>query len=307
MPYLLLSAYLLIRVASSVTVKKNSREFSSLGLIGTLIYVFETGVFSLFFFYALNGFTLNINLTLTLFAAIYGAVVLLNLVPTMFMYNYGTITLVNFVSNTVLIISSTVVGVTLFSESFSYSTLLRITLMLLCVLTVYLGAQKNLPESESVKKRRSVHPLAIILPSVTALMALTTTVIIKLHNNHPDYTDTTSLYFMTNVFCIIYTVPIIAMIARKSGIGARGVAKMIINKRTVGSLINTAIGAVLSITTAALLSSMDVAVYTPVTSALGFIALAIATPIVREKLDRYTVLATVLSILSIILPHLIFS
>jgi len=51
-----------------------------------------------------------------------------------------------------------------------------------------------------------------------------------------------------------------------------------------------------------MIASMDVAVYTALTSALGFIALAIATPLVRERHDRYTLAATVLAVLSIVIP-----
>jgi hypothetical protein len=54
-----------------------------------------------------------------------------------------------------------------------------------------------------------------------------------------------------------------------------------------------------------MIAQMDVAVYTPITSAIGFVALAIATPLVRERLDRYTLTATAIALLSLFLPLLI--
>jgi hypothetical protein len=82
--------------------------------------------------------------------------------------------------------------------------------------------------------------------------------------------------------------------------------KICADKKSAVAFLNTAIGSVQTITMALLLVTMDIAVYTPITSAIGFIALAVATPIVRERLDRYTVLATAVAILSIVLPTVLF-
>jgi hypothetical protein len=41
-------------------------------------------------------------------------------------------------------------------------------------------------------------------------------------------------------------------------------------------------------------------------SALGFIAVALVSPIIKEKLDRYTIIATTAAVLSVVVPALIW-
>ena len=78
------------------------------------------------------------------------------------------------------------------------------------------------------------------------------------------------------------------------------------DKRSAIALLTTVLGVIKTITTALLIERMDVALYTPVITALGFVAMAIASPIVREKLDRYKICSIAIAILSLFLPTLIF-
>ena len=307
MPYLLLLVFFLTRVFASVTTKMNSRSFSAFGNTGSLLYVMETSVFSLLLFWAMNGFKLFINPTVTLYSAVYGALVVLNLFCTVFVYNYASVATVSFITGTVSLVSSMLSGMLLFGEQMMPDKLLRIGLMLVCIFIVLMGAKKNAPLTErEAKGRGGIHPLAIILPTVMALISTCVSAIIKYYSADVSATDSNTLFFMTNLFSLTYSIPIVCVTMKRDNISPKDVVVICKDKRSAVAFLNTAIGCVQAGVTALLLATMDVAVYTPLTSALGFIALAAATPMVRERLDRYTVTATAVSILSIVLPEILF-
>ena len=312
MPYLLLLAYLVPRTASIVTSKKSSSAFLALGFTGSLLYTLEISVLSLFVYWMANGFTLSLNGTVLIYGAAYGFFAFFCLLITVFMYNYGSITLVNFVSSIVSLISSSVFGALLLGEKITPTLILRVALMLLCVFIVYLGAKKGeetnrVAEQKAAEKRKKkLSPLSIILPSLYALSGLAATFLVKYYTADPTATDTNSLFFTVNLFSLVYTLPLLYFASKKQKLGFKQVALACVNKRSLIVVLNSVVGGVQTIITALLIERMDVALYTPVTSAIGYIALAVATPIVREKLDRYTVIATVAAVLSIFLPILIF-
>jgi len=154
MPYLLMLGYLLTRTFSAVTTKSNSRSYSALGAIGSFLYIFVTAVYSLFFFWALNGFVLTINTTVIIYGALYAGIVIMNLVPTVFMYNYGSITSVSFISNTISLIASAIAGVLVFSEVFTLDKLVRIAIMLLCVYHFY-RIEKKASRGRARRKKKT--------------------------------------------------------------------------------------------------------------------------------------------------------
>ena len=307
MPYLLLLVFFLTRVFASVTTKMNSRSFSAFGNTGSLLFVMETSIFSLLFFWGMNGFKLFINPTVALYSAVYGALVVLNLFCTVFVYNYGSVATVSFVIGTVSLIASMISGMLLFGERMMPDKLLRIGLMFVCIFIVLLGAKKNAPVTEREAKGHSgIHPLAIILPTAMAVISTCVSLIIKYYSTDVTATDSNTLFFMTNLFSLIYSIPIVFVTMKRDKISPKDVIVICKDKRSAVVFLNTAIGCVQAGVTALLLATMDVAVYTPLTSALGFIALAAATPMVRERLDRYTVCATAVAILSIVLPTVLF-
>lgn len=307
MTYLLLLIFFMTRVGAAVTTKMNSRSFSAYGVTGSFLYIIETSLFSLLFYWVMNGFKLDINSTVLIYGAIYGAAVVFALICSIFVYNYSSIATVNFIVGTVSLVASMFAGILLFDEKMMPDKLLRIGLMFVCIFIVLCGARKNAPKTErQAKKKTRIHPLTIILPIMSALISTGTSIIVKLYTAAPEATDSNSLFFMTNLFSFVYSVPIIFAVMKWENITLASTLKICADKKSAVAFLNTAIGSVQTITMALLLVTMDIAVYTPITSAIGFIALAVATPIVRERLDRYTVLATAVAILSIVLPTVLF-
>lgn len=307
MPYLLLLAYLATRTSTTLTSKQTSRDFTPHGISGSLVYTIEVGLFSLFFYWALNSFKLTINGTVLIYGAIWGALAVTNMVLNIFMYNYGTVTFVNFVSNTISVTSAALFGLILFNESITVDKIIRILLMILCVMTMFYGTKKKSPrEITSEKKKNAISPLAFVIPAVVSLLGVFATMLQKYYVGDASSTDNNSLFFTCNIFCIIYSAPILFLACKKEGVGLRQLTEITLHKRSTFVFLHTAICAVQQVIMTLLISRMDLAVYTPLTSALAFVAFALATPLVKEKLDKYTIAATAIAILSIVLPEIIF-
>ena len=307
---LLFGGMFLTRVISDIMRKKNSNVFSVNGITGSLFYVFETSLFALFYFWALNGFKLSFNFNVLVYGLLYGLIVITTLVPAIFVYKYATFSFVTFVSGSASLILSLVAGKLLFNEVISSDKLLRVALMLVATVVIFYGNQSKAKaaneeqrNSENGKKNLMI---ACGLILFSALLGVASTVMLKLYANDPNVTDQNSFFFVTNIFSALLVLPALPFTMKRDKVKVSDLVNMVKSKKTVYSAVTTINSNINSIIHIAILGLMDVSVFTPLSSALSFAAVAIATPIIGEKLNRYTVISTVIAILSVILPFLLF-
>ena len=176
--------------------------------------------------------------------------------------------------------------------------------MLLAAVVSFIGAG-GFGKGTSLKPLRGKGFLGGII--FTALMGLTgslSTVLMKYYGADPGVTDSNSFFFMTNVFSGLLVIPMIPFAARRDGVKFSELLDYVKGKKAVYAMLTTASSNLCSVVMILLLTMIDVSVFTPLSGALGFISIAIATPIIRERLDRYTVTATALAIASVALPAL---
>ena len=310
--YLLFIGLTLSRTLSDIMRKKNSSAFSLNGLTGSLFYVFETSVMALFFFWALNGFTLSFNSRVFVYGFIYGIIVVCSLIPSIFMYNYASFAYITFLSGSASLVISLISGVLIFSEEITVEKILRIILMLMATLVIFLGRssksenKEKKPDSNATKRanrKKSLKLYFCILVSV--LLGAASTVLLKFYALDGAVTDQNSMFFATNIFSAALVLPVLPFTMKRDGVGFEDITKMLKSKKTVYSAITTLNSNIASVITITLLAIMDVSVYTPVASALTFVAMAIAVPIMGEKLTKHTLIATLIAILSVIAPPLI--
>ena len=312
MPYFLLLCYLMSCTFMGVTTKKTSTAFSYNGFCGALIYTVEVSICSLLMFWALNSFKLNFSSSVWICGAIFGVVITLNTVVTIFTYNYASLMLVKFISSTVSIILSAVLGLILFKEAITPDVILSATLMLICISVVFWGSCKTEqtstdPDSEiNTEKKKKIHPLSIMLPVAISILAVGTTIIQKYYMESASYTDTNSLFFTCNLFSLIFGIPILLFAQKKNGFGFKRITDVVLSKSTLLVFAHTGLATMETIIGVKLIATMHMAVYTPVVSAIGFISVAIASVFIKEKLDKYSIIATVIAILSIALPEIVF-
>lgn len=308
MLYLLLFGTLLTDTISVVMSKKNSSAFSVNGLTGSLFYVCETSLFALFYFWALNGFSLAFNLSVVVYGFLYALIVIISMVPSIFVYNYASFAFVRFVSSGTKLAFSLIGGIILFDEVVTPDKLLRIFIMICVITVIFIGQKRKMPddnnEKQAADKKKLLIAISIILFS--ALIGVASTVLLKLYSADSRVTDQNSFFFMTNIFSAFLVLPILPFTMKRNKVAFSDLCGMVKSKKTVYAAVTTLNSNIGSIILMPLIAMMDISVFTPLTSAFSFIAVAIATPIVGEKLNRYTLIATGLAVLSVVLPAVLF-
>ena len=308
---ILFCGFFLTQIFSDVMRKKNSNVFSVSGITGSLFYVFETSLFALFYFWALNGFKLSFNNHVLVYGMIYGIVVILTLVLSIFVYRYATFSFVTFVSGSVSLMLSLLVGNLLFNEVISPDKILRIALMLVATFVIFLGNKnkdnkKSSSEEHQANIAKSNFVIACVIIVLNSILAAVATAILKFYAGDPNVTDQNSFFFATNIFSALFVLPILPFTMKKNKVKMSELFRMVKSKKTVYSAVTTINSNIRSIIQILILGMMDVSIFSPISSALGFVAVAIATPIIGEKLNKYTVIATIIAIVSVFLPFFLF-
>ena len=308
---ILFCGFFLTQIFSDVMRKKNSNVFSVSGITGSLFYVFETSLFALFYFWALNGFKLSFNNHVLVYGMIYGIVVILTLVLSIFVYRYATFSFVTFVSGSISLMLSLLVGNLLFNEVISPDKILRIALMLVATFVIFLGNKnkdnkKSSSEEHQANIAKSNFVIACVIIVLNSILAAVATAILKFYAGDPNVTDQNSFFFATNIFSALFVLPILPFTMKKNKVKMSELFRMVKSKKTVYSAVTTINSNIRSIIQILILGMMDVSIFSPISSALGFVAVAIATPIIGEKLNKYTVIATIIAIVSVFLPFFLF-
>ena len=308
MLYLLWAGILASTCVSKFFTKKNSQSFSVGGLVGPLVYTVETSLFSLFFFSLFNGFSLTVNFRTSVYAFFYAIIVIVGLVIGIYMYRFGSFAFISFLRSTLTLVASMLLGRLAFEEDITPDKILRVAILMVATGLLFfsnLKKSKRRSADEGVGEKL-VHPIGIIICIVTSVLGCGSTYIVKRYSLDTGVGDSNSLLFMTNFFSALLGAIILVICILKRRGGTLEIRKIVVNKNVFNSLFTTLNSNLCSLMSVLLVAMMDVAVYTPITTAFGFVAVAIVAPIVRERLDKYTVAATAIAVLSVFLPELIF-
>lgn len=299
---ILFCVYFALRVLGDVIKKKVTNSFSTNGISGSLFFVLETSIFAMFVFFVLNGFKLYINPLVTFYGFLYGVLVIFSTVCGVFVYNYATIAFVGFVSSCFTLIASQIVGAALFGESVTIPNLVRVAFMLFAAFVSFIGAG-GFKRADAQNAKRFTY--ALLLTLTLSTVSTLGTIVMKHYTADPGVTDSNSFFFMTNVFSALLVIPLIPITAKRDGIKLSSLIEFVKGRRVFYTMLTTANSNIFSAVTILLLSMIDVSVFTPLSNTLGFISIAVATPLIREKLDKYTIIATALAVASVVIPELI--
>ena len=298
--------YFALRVFADVVKKSVTNSFSGNGVSGSLFFVLETSIFAMLVFFVLNGFRLYINPRVAFYGFLYGVIVIFSVAVGVFVYNFATISFVGFISSCFTLLASQTLGAILFGEAVTLSNLVRIALMLLAALISFIGAGgfkiTAAGGSQNQAKRLAV---ALILTLIMGATGTLGTVLMKYYTADPGVTDSNSFFFMTNVFSGLLVIPMILIAAKRDGVKLSSLSEFVKGRRALYAMLTTVNSNIISVISILLLSLVDVSAFTPLSGALGFISIAVATPIIREKLDKYTISATAIAVASVALPALL--
>lgn len=288
--------------------KKNSQTFAVSGLGGPLVYSVETSLLSIFFFWMFNGFSLSVNFRTCIYAFFYALIVVIGHVFGLYLFRYGSFAFISFARSALSLGASMLLGRFAFAEEITPDRIARVVLLILAAgLLFFSNLKKSKRGAENnATGERLVHPLGIIFIVAVCVLGCGSTYIEKRYSLDAGVGNPNSLLIMTNFFsAILGTAFLLVYILIRRG-EPIGIKKIIVNKNIFNSILTTLNSNLCALMTIIIVGMMDVSVYTPVSSAFGFVAVALVAPIIKERLDKYTVIATVIAVLSVFLPELIF-
>lgn len=294
---LLLALNFTIGVVSNICKKYYSIAVAHGGSAAKPALLLINSIVALFFFAAFAGFRLEINAVTAVYALLYALDAGAALLASVVMMRLADVATVTVISTAFGLFVGSGVGGFIFGETLGKSEILKIAIMLVASLLVFLGT-KNGNKSEDSGKGSVLGLLAAVLTA--SILSGISTVILKYFSLEPNAKSENVMFFYTNVFLGIGSAVWFLINLKKTGDIKKSF--FVFNLKgyiaIVGNTMVCNIGSILSIW---LLAAMPIVGYTPVSSALGIVAGVIASVILKEKLNKYSVAAAAISVFAVIL------
>ena len=154
-------------------------------------------------------------------------------------------------------------------------------------------------KKERDDKRFSV--MAVVIIIVMLAVNCANTVIIKYYSLDARVADGNSLFFLTNAVLVLGSLPIVIFSLIKASGEIKNIAPLFRPLNFLSLIGNTVCNNVGSLTGILLIAQMDVAVYTPVSSAIGILAGFFGSLIFREKLGLLSYLGVLGALVAVII------
>lgn len=296
--FLFLLAYALATLGGKVFSKLCSNTVTENGGESYTLFMLINGLVACLFFAISGGFSISLNLTTILYSVAFALLVALSLGVTLVIYRYADVASVGVITGSMSLIGTTLVGVLFFSEEMDLRRAIRIAVLLVAVVFVFLENRKPKEEEKSQHKGGIILFLLLLLMIATTCL---TTVITKLFAISDSVTDENSFFFFTNVILSAFSLLILLLQSLKKKTSPitllsdlRPLDLLFMVANTVASNVGSLVGVLL-------LRTMDIAVYTPLTSALAIIAGALASIFFREKLGKWSYLALAIATLAVLI------
>ena len=289
----LLAYKLLSKLSSNSVESKNIEQYIFFFLTNCLV--------ACLFFFITGGFQVHINLPTFYYSLAFSGAVFLNLISALLVYRFASVAMVNIVSCGSVAALSPLVGWLLFNEAIYPMTWLRVAVILIAVTFLYIDLKVQDRRAQSEKSKRTQWLPLLLLLFTTVLGLLGTSVVNKYFMLDATVTNESSLCFLTNVVLIAGASAILMIRAIFAPQKVQQAFKALSIKNILlwsGNVVSGNIGTLVGFW---LLLRMDIAVYTPVYSALGILLSTVTSIILKEKLTIYSYIATALACIAVIL------
>jgi len=291
----LIYSLILITLALSAASQILSKKFQ-LGVkndISTMVGMnIVNAIFGIVYFLFLCKFNIEMNITTLVFSALYALLVINSLTIGVVALSKMSILMMSVVAMAGNVCGSVVIGRIFFDEKITANGIMAVIALLSAVIIPYIG-------DAELKRGRTSIPVAIwcfVSNGITGTF-------LKFYTENENTLHSNNLFFMTNVFCLIFCAmfAIICMcISSKNqerfsfkSLGIKGVAN-------IGA--RTAISNISSIISVIVIASMPISVYTIITSALGLILNTFLAKILfAEDLKLKNYIALVLAVFSVVI------
>ncbi len=248
------------------------------------------------FFFISNRFHIQFTVKTLICAAIYAVIILLSFPISFAIFRVADITTASVLGNVGGLVTNSLMGAVVFKEQITLLSIIRILLMVGTILLITIN------ERRFIRTRRKKSALKPLLGLTLASIAIgcISTLLQKYHANAPDVSDTKSYFFITNLMVIMMVFPLFIWRIFHSGGQTLEHLKAFPYRYLPLFMGNTLISNLASVVSMFLIARMPVSVYTPVGAAVGILSSITASLVWKEHLTIYSVLATVFSLIAVI-------
>lgn len=301
---LLLSFSFLTGAIGNLFGKWKSRLIKTDTALRYLLYLSLNGLIGMIFFLFSSGFSLVIDRFSLLYSVICAAGVAGTLLCNIFLLRLSSVTGVHVLLSAGSIAGSAIYGPLLFHESINGLRILRIGIMMMAMLCIFLDEHKkarNAPRADQ-KKKKSPQLLLALLLMIHLISSMSYSVSLRYYLRTAPTADSHSLFCLTNVLLLLGALLTFFFMALRQRSAVRPSLDML-HPRMIGlvggSTVLSNIGSLIS---AELTLVLDASVLSPITSAISILAAFSITLLLKERFGRYTVLAALLALVSVLLP-----
>ena len=256
------------------------------------VYALVTGTTAMGVFYITSGFNITLNLRTCIYGLVFALVIFISYFFSLAVFQHMGVAEKSFIGSGLSILMTVTVGCLLYSEKITVATGVQLVLVLLTQLVIFLG------KKSANNSTKTVTALGVMICVILSALGTVTTAISKSFAMDKEVTDSSSFFFITNLFIVALSLVGILVINKASvkviKQGFKGVS-------LVGYLmifINVAASNFGSILQVEILRISDLVTYTPLSSALGLLASELVAVFVAKERPR--VVATVLAISSVL-------
>lgn len=299
-PFLFL-IFSLVTLGSKIFSKLCSNEVAHNSIAKFSLILIVNSLVACVFFYISSGFIIAINLSTFIYSIVYATIVALSLILQLIVYRYATISNVNVITSVTTMVCTSIVGWCVFFEKIDTDGILKLVLMSIAVILVFFDQRKLVDNKESRDKRKgALLPLIIIIVGIT-IVGCANTVILKFFTNSDTVTNDNSFFFFTNVIlCFGATISfLIACLLNKGEFCSS--TTLLHPKKLVSIVGNTICSNILTIITVLIIGRIDVALYSPISSAVAVIIGLICSLLFKEKVGVFSYTAATIACVAVCL------
>lgn len=274
----------------------NSNNLFKWGVAGLTLNSLITGVVAGCFFFFSNGCRIDLNGRTLVYALIFGLICLCAQINSIVIYALADVVEISIVGSVTSIIAMPLFGALFFAEPLTRTVLLRMAVMALAAAAVAISQKKKV--AGGAPRRR---PIRFASYAASFVINCSTTLVNRAYAADTLVTDDNSYFFMTNMFLLVIAVGVMGVLVLKDRARVHEMVRALPLRGYVGICANCLVSNVSAVLMLLLLAMVNVAVYSPVNSALGIIATGVASVLLRERLNIWAVAALLLSGVALIL------
>lgn len=295
---LLFVSYFLANAVSSGSAKGCSLTLKDRGKIGTLLNSLIAGVLASLFFFLLGGHPIPEKPEIFLYALLFTAICMGSQISGLFIYRYLSVTATTVGSNAANVILLFLIGVFFYRETVDLFDILRLPLLLLSLLLFLFGQREKGANAEGHKFR--IRGIALL--SFRVLIGCASTLLCRRFSKNVGEAYSNDFFLITNLMIVFFCLIWFLWLRRTKKDG-----KTNVSLRAVGFFpllliaVNTVSSNVASLLSVQLLSRVDVAIYSPISSAFSILCAVLISFLFREKLSLCTKLSVIPALIAVFL------